>query len=324
MNQLSRIVLSGVVVFVTIACYAQPEIPHDLYFPPVTPNAVKVMTFNIRANNLVEIFDSWSGRKKLVYEVISFHTPDILGLQEPLRGQLEQLQQSFPQYACYSAGGKDGKTKGESCPIFYRKDRFNLIGAGTFWFSNRPDTPGSQGWGEPVPRFCSWVQLAEKGQTAGFYVYNTHLAWMSQRSRNKSVRLLAHQIAARNSSLPFIIIGDFNMRRINPAMEFLRTGSDENKFPVTDAWLSVHPDNPDTSTCNFGKWSTGPQIDYIQLGQNTKAVEVEIDSRKIDGRYPSDHFPVIAKIVFPDPPAQPLPAAIAVDNAKLTTQNSKL
>ena len=76
----------------------------------------------------------------------------------------EQLQQAFPQYAYYSAGGVDGKNRGQTCPIFFRKDRFELIDSGTFWFSDRPDKPGSQGWGEPVPRFCSWVQLAEKGQ----------------------------------------------------------------------------------------------------------------------------------------------------------------
>jgi len=316
MNQLSRIVLSFIVLFILSTCYAAPEIPQDLYFPPVTPNVVKVMTFNIRANNLVEILDSWTSRKKLVYEVVTFHAPDILGLQEPLHGQLEQIQQAFPQYASYAAGGKDGQKRGESCPIFYRKDLFNLIDSGTFWFSDHPDTPGSQGWGEPVPRFCSWVQLAQKGQKTGFYIYNMHLAFLSQNSRNKSVRLLAQQIAARKTSAPFIIIGDFNMRRINPAMEFLLERSPQNQFPVTDAWLSVHPDNPDISTSNFGKWGTGPQIDHIQLGQNTKAIEVEIDDRKIDGRYPSDHFPVVARILFPEPAARPLPAAIASHTAQ--------
>ena len=229
------------------------------------------MTFNIKADNIMDSFGSWTSRKKRVFEVIADHAPDILGLQEPLHDQLEQVQQAFPQYGCYSAGGKDGKDRGESCPIFYRKDRFDLLDSGTFWFSDRPDTPGTQGWGEPVPRFCSWVVLAEKGQNTSFYVYNTHLAWMSQRSRNKSVRLLAKKITDRNSSLPFIIMGDFNMRLINPAMLFLLESGPQNQFPVTDAWLSLHPDQPDTSTCNFGKWGTGPQIDHIQLGFMAKA-----------------------------------------------------
>jgi endonuclease/exonuclease/phosphatase family metal-dependent hydrolase len=311
MNQLSRILLSFTVLFVLSNCYAKSEIPRDTSFSYTEHSVVKVMTFNIRAKNLMDIFDRWNSRKQGVFEVIKDHAPDVFGLQEPLHNQLEQIQQAFPQYACYSAGGKDGKAKGQSCPIFYRKDRFDLLDSGTFWFSDHPDTPGTQGWGEPVPRFCSWVVLAEKGQNTSFYVYNTHLAWMSQRSRNKSVHLLQKEIVSRNSSVPFIIIGDFNMKLTNPAVKFLLNGSEDNKFPVTDAWLSVHPGQPNMSTCNFGAWGKGPQIDHIQLGRNVKAFTAEIDDRKVNGRYPSDHFPVIARIMFPAPAVKQASAAVA-------------
>ena len=139
---------------------------------------------------------------------------------------------------------------------------------------------------------------------------------MSQRSRTNSVRLLVKEIAASNSSLPFIIIGDFNMKRTNPAVEFLLTDSEENKFPVTDAWLSVHPGQPAMPTCNFGLWGKGPQIDHIKLSENVKAITAEIDDRKVDGRYPSDHFPVIATIMFPKPPARTSQTLIAAHTAR--------
>jgi endonuclease/exonuclease/phosphatase family metal-dependent hydrolase len=278
-------------LFLSGCCVTKPESARNISFTSAEPAVVKVMTFNIRANNIMD-FGTWSSRKPLVFDVITDHAPDIFGLQEPLHGQLEQVQQAFRQYASYWAGGRDGKDRGQSCPIFFRKDRFNLIDSGTFWFSDHADKPGAQGWGEPVPRFCSWVQLAEKGQDITFYVYNMHLASISQNSRKKSVRLLANQIAARKTSDPFIIMGDFNMGLANPAMEFLLEGG------IVDAWLSVHPDTPDVSTCNFGTWAKGPQLDHIQLGLSAKAIEVNIDDRKINGRYPSDHFPVIAKIML--------------------------
>ena len=288
-----------IVLFVIGGCCTKPEAPRAISFTSEQPAVVKVMSFNIRANNIMD-FGTWSSRKPLVFDVITDHAPDILGLQEPLHGQLQQLQQAFPQYTCYAAGGKDGKNRGESCPIFFRKDRFDLIDSGTFWFSDLSDKPGAKGWGEPVPRFCSWVQLAEKclNENTSFYVYNTHLACLSQNSRSKSVRLLVKEIAARKTTDPYIIIGDFNMRLTNPAMEFLLESSPQNPSPVVDAWLSVHPDQPDMSTCNFGNWAKGPQLDHIQLGSKTKAVKVNIDDRKINGRYPSDHFPVIAKIML--------------------------
>jgi endonuclease/exonuclease/phosphatase family metal-dependent hydrolase len=324
MNQLNRIVLFFTVLFVLSNCYAKPKILRDISVSSMEPAVVKVMTFNIKAKNLMDIFDRWNSRKQGVFEVIKDHAPDIFGLQEPLHNQLEQIQQAFPQYACYSAGGSDGKNRGESCPIFYRKDRFKLLDSGTFWFSDQPDKPGTQGWGEPVPRFCSWVVLAEKGRNTSFYVYNTHLAWASQRSRNKSVRLLQKEITARNSSLPFIIMGDFNMKLTNPAVKFLLNSSPENQSPVTDAWLSVHPDNPDISTCNFGTLATGPQVDHIQLGLGLKAIEVNIDNRKFNGHYPSDHFPVIATIMLPQPlAARPSAAVIAAHTARPSSAVSK-
>ena len=219
-------------------------------------------------------------------------------MQEPRYSQLNQVSKAFPQYASYFAGGANGKTKGQSCPIFCRKDRFTLLDSGTFWYSDTPDRPGTKDWGNAVPRFCSWVQLAEKDRNVSFYVYNTHLDSISQNSREKSVRLLASQIAARKTEAPFVIIGDFNMKLMNPAMEFLLERSRQNRFPVVDAWLSMHPDNPHESTCNFGSWATGPQLDHIQLGSNAKPLAVEIDDRKVEGRYPSDHFPVIAQITI--------------------------
>jgi endonuclease/exonuclease/phosphatase family metal-dependent hydrolase len=304
MNQLNRIVLSFTILFLFSNCYAGQKFAKHTSYSWSQPAVIKVMTFNIKANNIMGL-GSWFSRKPLVLDVIKDHAPDILGLQEPLHEQLKEVQKAFPQYACYSAGGKDGRNSGESCPIFYRKDRFELLDSGTFWFSDQPDKPGTRGWGEPVPRFCSWVVLSEKGQNTSFYVYNTHLAWASQRARNKSVLLLQKEIAARHSSLPFIIMGDFNMKLTNPAMESLLESGPQNHFPVVDAWLSVHPDQPDKPTCNFGTWGKGPQIDHIQLGSYAMPLTAEIDNRKINGRYPSDHFPVIASVMLPAsiPPA---------------------
>jgi endonuclease/exonuclease/phosphatase family metal-dependent hydrolase len=283
-------------IFVS-TCYSKTQAPRHIYFAASQPDVIKIMTFNVKtAKTLGFAFGNWSSRRPLVFNVIQDHAPDVFGLQEPVRNQLEDFKGAFPQYDWYSAGGADGKDKGQQCPVFWRKDKFTLLDSGTFWFSESPDKPGTKSWGHIVPRFCSWVKLSEKGRSTCFYIYNTHLDSVSQNSREKSVRLLTKEISERNSSAPFIIMGDFNMKLVNSAMEFLMEESPENQFPVVDAWLAVHPDKPDTSTCNFGSWATGPQLDHIELGLNARPLEVQIDNRKVDGKYPSDHFPVIAKI----------------------------
>ena len=88
MNQRNLIVVSFTAVFVLSGCCAtKPEAPREISFAPAEAGSVKVMSFNIRANNIMD-FGTWSSRKTLVFDVIADHAPDVLGLQEPLQGQL--------------------------------------------------------------------------------------------------------------------------------------------------------------------------------------------------------------------------------------------
>ncbi len=305
MDKLNGFFFSLIALLILSGCYGrQKNIASDnINFTSPQPGVVKVMTFNIRANNILDSLDSWHFRKQRVFDTFATHGPDIIGLQEALPSQLRQVQQTLPQYSYYAAGRHDGMRSGESCPIFYRKDRFELLDSGTFWFSDTPDIPGTKDWGNIVPRICSWVRLLERGRNISFYVYNLHLDSFSQNSREKSVRLLARQVAARKTEAPFIVMGDFNMPLHNPAMMYLMKLGHQTPYPkMADAWLSVYPDRSETSTWQkFGGRLLGPQIDHIQICEDAKALEVTIDSRKVDGHYASDHFPVIAKILLASP-----------------------
>ena len=302
MGKLNGFFFSLTALLILSGCYGRQKniASNSIHFASPQPGVVKVMTFNIRANNILDSLDSWHFRKQRVFDIFTSHSPDIIGLQEPLYSQLQQIQQALPQYSYYAAGRSDGMQSGESCPIFYRKDRFTLLDSGTFWFSETPDVPGTMDWGNIVPRICSWVHLLERGQNTSFYVYNLHLDSFSQNSRQKSVRLLARQVAERKTKAPFIVTGDFNMALHNPAMMYLLKVGYETPYPkMADAWLSVYPDQYETSTCRmFGGRLLGPQIDHIQTCEDARALEVTIDSRKVNGRYASDHFPVIAKILL--------------------------
>jgi len=264
---------------------------------------VKVMTLNIRVDTVIDGPNRWNNRKQIVFDTLADNAADVIGLQEALRSQVRDVQLALPQYAGYAAGRKDGRNKGESCAIFYRKERFALADAGTFWFSNTPFEPGSKGWGNLPPRICSWVYLIEKGLKRAFYVYNLHLDNFSQNSRKKSVKLLAKHIAARRTRDPFIVMGDFNMDMDNPAMKFLHNSNYSTAYPkMVDAWQFVHGGPAETGTRhNFRGSLSGPRIDHIPISENARALEASIDRRKVNGRYPSDHFPVIAKILLGKP-----------------------
>lgn len=77
----------------------------------------------------------------------------IIGFQEVLHNQLLDLQALLPGYVSVGVGRDDGKEGGEYAPVFWDKERFELVRWKTIWLSPTPDQPGSIGWDAVCPKF---------------------------------------------------------------------------------------------------------------------------------------------------------------------------
>lgn len=263
---------------------------------------IKVMTFNIRTRTIIDGPNHWNHRKNTVAKVIANNNADIIGIQESKSSQTQYLRSTLPGYASYAAGRSNGVRGGESCPVLYRKDRFTLMDAGTFWFSDTPSVAGSKDWGNLPPRICSWVRLSEKNTGTSLYVYNVHLDNLSQNSRKKSIQLLTKMIGTRKTNDPFIIMGDFNMEMRNPAMRYFDwIGQRVPLLASLDVWQTIHPNRKVGTRHGFRGRLSGPQIDHIRLSASLRPMDVRIDTHHRNGRYPSDHFPVVAKVQISSP-----------------------
>ena len=300
MSQLSKKVSWILVTLLAIlsGCGSSSYVSRKANFSLAQSGQVKVMTFNIRTKTFIDGFNGWSHRKQMVFDTLADNAADVIGLQEARNSQLQQIRKALPDYSVYSAGRNDGLASGESCPILYRKSRLSLKEAGTFWFSDTPSVPGTKDWGNMPPRICSWAHLTENSSGNSFYVYNLHLDNLSQHSREKSIRLLTQQIAARKTADPFLIVGDFNMEQNNPAMEFLETAHAGLVQGIRDVWQLIHPGKSVGTRHGFHGSFSGPQIDHILICDSIQALDARIDNRQVNGRYPSDHFPVIAKVLI--------------------------
>ena len=167
-------------------------------------NTVEVMSFNIYhdASSEDKALPGWSGRKDLVIRTIDLHDPDVVGLQEALITQVEELVEALPRYDYVGVGRDDGHRQGESAAILHRKARFELDESGHFWFSETPNraSKGENSWGNFYQhRMTTWVRLLEKSTGQGFYVYNLHLnhdggAEDPDLARWRSVLLLTERI----------------------------------------------------------------------------------------------------------------------------------
>jgi endonuclease/exonuclease/phosphatase family metal-dependent hydrolase len=266
---------------------------------------LRVMTFNIRYGTANDGDNSWLKRKDMVCDVLRRHDPDIVGLQEALRFQIDYIRAALPEYGEIGVAREDGYIEGEYSCILYRTDRFGVGESGTFWFSDTPEIPGSNTWGNACVRICSWARLIETKTGKAFYIFNLHLDHVSQPSREKSAALLAERIKNRRYKEPFVVTGDFNVGESNPVVKYLKGESDldlgtgqeiVNPVRMVDTFRVLHPDATDVGTFNgFKGTRRGDKIDYVFVPPGTKVLEAQILYDSVNGHYPSDHFPVMAR-----------------------------
>lgn len=275
--------------------------------------SLSVLTYNIRYDNPGDGEDRWEKRRDEVAKLIRDHDPDVVGLQEALRNQLDDLGKALPGYGEIGVGRDDGKTKGEYAAILYRKERFKAVDSGTFWFSDTPEVAGSKSWGNNCVRICTWAILLEKSSGLSFSIYNVHLDHESQASREKSTELLEQRVLGSYAGdKPWIVTGDFNageenpatMRMTAPRMQVLhedKRGCRREGLVMADSYRVVHPDEKDAGTFNdFGHGhGTKDKIDYIWVQHSAKVENAGIDRRSKDGHFPSDHHAVWARVTVP-------------------------
>lgn len=257
-----------------------------------------LMSFNIRFGTANDGPNHWDQRRDMVTEVIERHGSDVVGLQEALAFQVAEIRERFPNYAAVGVGRDDGLTGGEHCTILYRSDRFTLAESGTFWLSDTPEQVASVTWGNSITRICTWARLIDDASGRGLYVFNTHFDHVSQPSRERSVRLITERVAARLHPDPFVVMGDFNVGETNPAMEFLLRSPDGPGW--VDTFRVIHPDETVVGTfTGFRDRIDGDKIDFVLAPPGVRVLDATIDRTRTDGRSPSDHEPVTARIELP-------------------------
>lgn len=270
---------------------------------PPTGKALDIMSFNIRYGTARDGDNAWEHRREAVIEVIEAFRVDVLGLQEALHFQLEEIEAALPGYARIGVGRADGVEAGEYAAILVDRSRLEVLDEGTFWFSDTPAVPGSTSWGNDIPRICTWARLRDAASGRTFYVYNVHWDHRSQPSRERSAELLVERIAQRAAADPVLVTGDFNAGETNAAFRYLLESAASSEIGLYDTFRALHPDATDVGTFNgFDGTTSGEKIDAVLASGHWQVLAAEIVRTNRQGRYPSDHFPVVATLVLRSSP----------------------
>jgi endonuclease/exonuclease/phosphatase family metal-dependent hydrolase len=260
-----------------------------------------VMSFNIRYGTAKDGENHWTERRQMLFDLIKEQDADLVGLQEALAAQIDEIVAAVPGYAVVGVGRDDAAKRGEFSAILFKKDRLHVAEAGTFWFSDTPQVPGSKSWGNNITRISTWARFVDL-DGLGFYHFNLHLDHESQPSREQSTALLRQRIFARTfAAEPVVVTGDFNVGEKNPALATLLNRPRPDAPPAfVDTYRVLHPDAIEVGTFTGFKFGNtrGEKIDYVLVQPEAEVLAAAIVRTSKDNRYPSDHFPVTARIRF--------------------------
>lgn len=254
------------------------------------------MTFNIRLDLASDGANAWSQRKALVAALIDHEAPDLLGMQEVLIHQKRDLEAALPGYTMIGVGRDDGREAGEFSPLAWRRERFELVRAGTFWLSSTPEVPG-RGWDAAYPRVATWAVLRDRSTGQLLRVLNTHFDHVGQEARRNSATMIARWVSeGTDRELPTVVLGDLNA---DPESEPYRVIAGDSAAALRDARVITRtpPYGPPGTFTGFDITKAAPlPIDHIFVGPGIAVESYAVITQHWGGRLPSDHYPVLAKM----------------------------
>lgn len=269
-------------------------------------HSLTVMSYNIRQSAANDGENSWQYRCGATSAMICDNMPDIFGVQEAYKDQVDYITDNCPDYIGIGVGREDGGHGGEHMSIFYNSKTIGLIDWGTFWLSETPSVP-SFGWDAACMRTATWALLEHLQSKRKFYYVNTHLDHVGLTAQRKGLALITDTIACINpAKYPMILTGDFNVTPDNPALDGLNLimKSARQTAVQSDTVASFNGWNKPIKSAALGnnlkeQGYEGLTIDYIYYSGFKSCPEFETVTRQYAGvPLISDHYPVRAVLVF--------------------------
>lgn len=250
-------------------------------------------TYNLRLNTPADGADAWPLRKEAVKALIRWHEFDLVGTQEGLIDQVEELA-AMPGFATVGVGRDDGRRGGEHAAILYRTERFELLAKGDFWLSPTPDKPG-KGWDAICcNRIASWARLRERTSGKAFFVFSVHFDHEGVQARRESAHLMLRKMREIAGAEPALCLGDFNATPEAEPMRIMAGG-------LRDAYrASAAPPYGPLGTFNGFRLDATLQerIDYVFVTPHWRVLRYAALTDTYRARYPSDHLPVVVRVAL--------------------------
>ena len=257
---------------------------------------VRWATFNMRLDTPADSLNNWKYRKERVAQYIQNMKLDVVGTQEVLQNQFNDLKSLLPDFEGVGVARDDGKETGEYSAIFYRKSVFDALDSGTFWLAENPDSVGMMGWDAACVRVATWAKLQHKATGKIVMAVNTHFDHVGKVARRESALLIIRKIKEIVGDRPAVLTGDFNVTDQSEAYNTIVS----NEFVLLDAHKVAEKVGGVSYTFHdFDRreMEKRSKIDFVFVTPQIKVLQSEV-TQEVKEALLSDHNPQWTELEF--------------------------
>ena len=257
---------------------------------------VRWATFNMRLDTPADSLNNWKYRKERVAQYIQNMKLDVVGTQEVLQNQFNDLSSLLPDFEGVGVARDDGKETGEYSAVFYRKSVFDALDSGTFWLAENPDSVGMMGWDAACVRVATWAKLQHKATGKIVMAVNTHFDHVGKVARRESALLIIRKIKEIVGDRPAVLTGDFNVTDQSEAYNTIVS----NEFVLLDAHKVAEKVGGVSYTFHdFDRreMEKRSKIDFVFVTPQIKVLQSEV-TQEVKEALLSDHNPQWTELEF--------------------------
>lgn len=265
---------------------------------------LRVMTFNMlynvkNAEDKLPLKHRWGQRKFRLFQYLEFSKADIISSQELQEDQVKDVVGALgPHYGHYGLKTRENENRTDTNAIFFNTDRLELLEGITLFY----EEVGGNGF--------TYAYFKDKYLNKNVVVLNTKLSWgigwQAMKKRASEATQLSQFVAFLPLQEPILLMGDFNTLYFLDGKSLVKilTQNCLNDSEILSIFGHFGPycsiNNSVFLTPFVGPDLKGFILDRIFVNKQISVVTHAIDTAKVDGEFPSDHFPVIVDIFFND------------------------
>lgn len=274
------------------------------------PQKLRMMTYNMLYNakdaeDKLPAKHRWDNRKPRLLEYLSYAKAHIIGSQELQEDQVQEVMSLLgDHYGYYGEKTRQNEGRSDTNAIFFNKNRIELLEAKTIPYQD-----------EKCENAFTYCYFKDKVSNKKFVVLNTKLSWGDTDRRLAEATQLNHFSTLLSTEEPIIVMGDFNVypfilhkRNIffdGDYIEQVLVGKNLKDARMKSIFGHFGPlcsitNSKETIEPFIGPQLTGFILDHILVNDHVDILTHGIDTAKVNEEFPSDHFPVIADIIFKD------------------------